>query len=84
MEKINSQDSKTPTETFRPKCDKKYRKRVIIYLLIIALACIIAFIAGVLMNPFALQKIWLVFFGTLIVLSGIVIYILMTQNSLNL
>ena len=84
MEKINFQDRKTLTETFRHKCDKKCRGRAIIYLLIIALACVMAFLTGLLINPLALQKTWLVLFGTLTVLSGIAIYILMTQNSLNL
>ena len=53
------------------KCTKKCRNRAIIYLLIVGIAFLLAFVLGLYIPSSITRVIWLIISGTIMVLTGI-------------
>ena len=65
------------------KCSSKCFKRAIKYTIAIGLFSILAFAVGFVIQPYFTRAIWLILTGVLTVLSGIVLFFLLTKPKSN-
>jgi hypothetical protein len=77
-EGANESNHQVMDERDRDQARSKYKGRVKRYILQIGVLCFLGFIAGYILKPSLIRFFWLMISGTIVVLSGIAIYILNT------